>query len=213
MKATIYKILTQPYIVILVMLIAPVLNYFDRNFSFFFGLTIVGLILWTSNYNWSLFGLSKKLDKNTLFKSLKITAILILITYTIDPIIEYYFGKTDISSLEDIKGNFISYVITLILVWVFAGFGEELLFRGYYMKSLAKLFGNTKNSWIISGIVTSIYFGISHYYQGTSGIIGCALWSLLVSYIFCKNKENLMLLVLIHGFYDTVGLTFLYFGI
>jgi len=60
MKNKIYKVLTKPFMVVLIMVFAPFLNYFDRNFSFFFALSVVLFILWSSNYNWSLFGFTKK---------------------------------------------------------------------------------------------------------------------------------------------------------
>ena len=116
----------------------------------------------------------------------------------------------DLSSLVDIKGNLAGYLILMLIVWVFAAFGEEFLFRGYYMKALAGLLGNTNKAWLFSALGTSIYFGVSHAYQGTVGIISVFLWSLCISILFNRNRNNLLLLVLIHGFNDTIGITLLY---
>lgn len=213
MKTKIYNTLTKPYIVVLVMLLAPFLNYFDRNFSFFFGLSVVGLIVWSSNYNWSLFALSQKLTKQAIVKALVFSVLILIAFVPINILIDQYFGETDLSSLEDIKHNTIGYIMTLILVWVFAAFGEEILFRGYYLKWIAELFGNTKKSWLVTAIVVAIYFGISHYYQGISGILGIIPMAFVHSLIFLKNKDNLWLLVFMHGFHDTIGITFLYLDI
>lgn len=213
MKTKIYNTLTKPYIVVLVMLLAPLLNFFDRNFSFFFGLTIVGLIAWSSNYNWSLFSLTKKLTKKTIVKAF-LLALLILIAYTpISIMIDKYFGGADISSLEDIKHNTTGFIVMLIVVWTLVAFGEEILFRGYYLKWIAELFGDSKRSWMISAIVSAIYFGASHYYQGISGILGIIPFAFIYSLIYLKNKDNLWLLICMHGFHDTIGLTFLYLDI
>jgi membrane protease YdiL (CAAX protease family) len=95
-------------------------------------------------------------------------------------------------------------------MWVFAAFGEEFLFSGYYMKALAELLGNSNKAWWLSAFLTSIYFGVSQGYQGTVGIVGGFLWSFFISMIFNKNRNNLLLLVLVHGFFDTVGITLLY---
>lgn len=78
------------------------------------------------------------------------------------------------------------------------------------MKGLAALFGNSNNAWIGSAIITSLYFGISHAYQGVVGIISVFLWSFIISLIFNKNRNNLWLLILIHGIYDTIRVTFIY---
>ncbi|MEP0266312.1 type II CAAX endopeptidase family protein [Dokdonia sp.] len=211
MKTKIYHTLTRSYVVVLVMLFAPLLNYFDRNFSFFFGLSIVALILWSSNYNWSLFGFTKKLTKKTIFKSVLLTLVLILFDNCVGIIVQNYFGEPDLSSI-DVEGNTLNYIIFLVIIWTIVVFGEEFLFRGYYFKWLAKFLGNTKKAWFFAGIIASIYFGISHYYQGISGMITISIISMLSAFIFYKNRNNLWILILIHGLHDTWGLTFLYLG-
>ncbi len=45
------------------------------------------------------------------------------------------------------------------------------------MKALAELLGSSNKSWLLSAIITSVYFGISHAYQGTVGMISVFLWS------------------------------------
>ena len=146
MKTKIYNTLTKPYIVVLVMLFAPLLGFIDRNFSFFFGLSIVILILWSSSYNWSLFGFTKKLSLKTILYSILLTALFIVLDNIICLIIESYFGPPNYSSLEEIKGNTTNFIIILIIVWTIVAFGEEFLFTGYYFKWLAAFFGNTKRA-------------------------------------------------------------------
>jgi len=211
MKTKIYTFLTKPYIVVLAMLIAPLFGFIDRNFVFFFGLGIAFLILWGSNFDWSRFGIGKKLNKKTILKSLIITlAFFIGFNVIIDPVLQLLLGDFDLSSLEDIRGNFSGYIALMIIMWIFAAFGEEFLFRGYYMKGLAELLGDTNKTWLLSAIITSLYFGISHAYQGLVGVVSVFLWSLCLSFIFNRNRDNLLLLVLIHGFGDSIGITLLY---
>lgn len=211
MKTRIYNYLTKPYIVVLTMLIAPIFGFIDRNFVFFFGLGVAFLILWGSNFEWSRFGIGQKITRKTVLKSSLITlAFFIGFSIVIDPILQYYLGNFDLSSVEDIRGNLAGYIAIMIVMWVFAAFGEEFLFRGYYMKGLAELLGNSNKSWLLSAIITSVYFGISHAYQGLVGVVSVFLWSLCLSLIFNKNRNNLLLLVLIHGFSDTIGLTLIY---
>ena len=95
-------------------------------------------------------------------------------------------------------------------MWLFAAFGEEFLFSGYYMKHLAEFMGDTDKTWFISAIILSVYFGVSHNYQGISGMIAVGLASTIFFLIFFKNRTNLALLVFVHGFYDTIGLTLIY---
>ncbi len=211
MKTKIYNFLTKPYIVILTMLIAPIFGFIDRNFVFFFGLGVAFLILWGSNFDWSRFGIGKKISKKTVLKSLILTLVFFIGFYVIiDPILQAWLGEYDLSSIEDIRGNLVGYIVLMVIMWVFAAFGEEFLFRGYYMKALAELLGNTNKAWLLSAFITSIYFGVSHGYQGAIGIVGAFLWSFFISMLFNKNRNNLLLLVLVHGFFDTVGITLIF---
>ena len=211
MKNKLYKFLSKPYIVIIVMIIAPILSIADRNFGYFFGLFVALFLLWQSGWNWAKFGFGKKINLRTIFNGLLLAlAIFFVIDICIQPFLEIYFGEIDLSSIDEIRGDFASFFTLFLIMWVFAAFGEEFLFSGYYMKHLAELFGNTDKSWLISAIVLSIYFGISHNYQGTSGMIAVGLASTIFFLTFYKNRTNLTLLVFAHGFYDTIGLTLIY---
>ncbi len=211
MKTKIYNYLNKPYAVVLIMLIAPIFGFIDRNFVFFFGLGVAFLILWGSNFDWSRFGIGKKISKKIVLKSLILTLVFLVGFYVIiDPILQAWLGEYDLSSIEDIRGNLVGYIVLMVIMWVFAAFGEEFLFRGYYMKALAELLGNTNKAWLLSAFITSLYFGVSHGYQGAIGIVGSFLWSFFISMIFNKNRSNLLLLVLLHGFYDSVGITLIF---
>ena len=212
MKNKIYTTLTRPYIVIVTILIATFLSYFDRNYGYFFGLSIALLILWGSNYNWSKFGLSKKINKQTVFKSIAYAVLIYVGVDIVQSFLEIYLGEIDLSSVDHIRNDVGNYLSIMIIMWIFAAFGEEFLFTGYYMKRLAELFGDTNKAWIISAISISIYFGASHSYQGPAGMIAVGLGAFCSALIFCKNRNNLLLVVLIHGFYDTIGLTLIYFN-
>jgi len=211
MKTRIYNFLTQKYVVLVTMFVAPLFGFIDRNLVFFFGLGVAFMILWGSNFDWSRFGIGKKINKQNVFSSLKISLLLFVGFYLIiDPILQLFLGDFDLSSINDIRGDFAGYMILMVIMWIFAAFGEELLFRGYYMKALAELLGNTKKSWLLSAFITSTYFGVSHGYQGVIGIVSSFLWAFCISMIFNRYKNNLLLLVLVHGFYDTIGITLIY---
>ena len=211
MKNNLYKFLSQPYIVVGVMIIAPILSIADRNFGYFFGLFVALFLLWGSGWNWVKFGFGQKINLRTILRGLLLAiAIFLVIDICIQPFIEIYFGKINLSSVDEIRGNFSSYFILLIIMWIFAAFGEEFLFGGYYMKHFAELLGDTNKAWFFSAIVLSIYFGVSHNYQGVSGIIAVGLSSIIFYFTFYRNRTNLALLVFAHGFYDTIGLTLIY---
>jgi membrane protease YdiL (CAAX protease family) len=211
MKTKIYNYLNKPYVVVLIMLIAPIFGFIDRNFVFFFGLGVTFLILRGSKFDWARFGIGRRITGKTVLKSLIITLVLFIVfSIFIDPILQAWLGEYDLSSLDHVRGDLGGYIALMIIMWVFAAFGEEFLFRGYYMKALAELLGNNNKAWLLSAIITSLYFGVSHIYQGLVGVVSVFLWSFTISLIFNKNRNNLLLLVLIHGFYDSVGITLIF---
>ena len=211
MKTKLYNFLNKPFAVVFIMLFAPIFGFIDRNFVFFFGLGVAFLILKRSKFEWKRFGIGQKINRKTVLNSLLIAVTLFMVfSVLIDPLLQNWLGEYDLSSIDDIRGNFAGYIILMIVMWVFAAFGEELLFRGYYMKSLAELIGNNNTSWLLSALITSTYFGISHAYQGLIGVVSVFLWSFVISLLFIKNRNNLLLLVLIHGIYDSIGITLIY---
>lgn len=211
MKTKIFNYLNKPYAVVFIMLIAPIFGFIDRNFVFFFGLGVTFLILKGSKFDWARFGIGKKITRKTVLKSLLIAiAFFIGFSIFIDPLLQTWLGEYDLSSVEDVRGNLVGYIFLMVIMWVFAAFGEELLFRGYYMKALAELFGNNNRAWLLSALITSLYFGVSHAYQGLIGVVSVFLWSFSISLLFNKNRNNLLLLVLIHGIYDSIGITLIF---
>ena len=87
-------------------------------------------------------------------------------------------------------------------MWVFAAFGEEFLFGGYYMKHLAEFMVNTNITWLISAIILPIYFGVSDSYQDTSGMIAVGLASSIYFFTFYKTEQ-----ILLYSFLLTVFTT------
>ena len=92
------------------------------------------------------------------------------------------------------------------------GFFEEIIYRGYVLKRLAAMLGDTNKAWYLSAVIASIAFGFAHSYQGPSGIITTALIAFVFSLIFVFNKNNLILLMLIHGIYNMIVITLIYLG-
>ena len=210
MKNKIYSLLTKPFSVILVLLIATLLSLADRNFGYFFGLGVVIFMAWKNKWNWAIFGFGKKINRKTVGKSLLLTIPLFIGLSIIEPFLQNYFGAFNLSSVDDIRDDVVNYAILMVIMWVFAAYGEELLFRGYYMQGFAKLFGNTNANWLFSALLISVYFGISHAYQGIAGIIAVTLGGFYFSTVYYTNRDNLAIGALVHGFYDTIGLTLIY---
>ena len=123
-----------------------------------------------------------------------------------------YFGKIDLSKASGIEGNLLNYIVFILLGWVMGGFCEEIIYRGYVLKRLAIILGDTNKAWMLSAVMASIVFGFAHSYQGPSGIAVTAIIALLFGLIFIFNRNNLIVLVLTHGIYNMIAITLIYLG-
>src|SRR6478672_2317095 len=79
-----------------------------------------------------------------------------------------------------IAGNMAAMLATAAMVIVVAGFGEELLFRGYAFERLGKLFGSSTGAKVAMVLITSAWFGAMHYHeQGLAGAEQAAIVGLV----------------------------------
>jgi membrane protease YdiL (CAAX protease family) len=119
----------------------------------------------------------------------------------------------DYSSFDELKGNLPSFLITLLFVWAGAGFGEEIIFRGYFMRQFVKFFGESKVSIALSIILITGFFGFMHSSQGITGQLVTFIIGSIIALIFYLRKYDLWFVIAVHGFFNTIALTCIYFGL
>ena len=211
MRKKIHDFLTKPTVVVLTILISAALSFFTGGGGYIIGIPVALIVFWGNKFKLIEFGIGKPDWLKTMYKAV-ISAILIfiIVDIIIQPFIETYLGSIDLSPLEGIRGNLINYLAFILFMWIVAAFGEEFLYRGFFMKQLAEILGDTNKSWLISAITISILFGIGHKYQGISGMITTGFVGFFLSIIFYKERTNLTLCILTHGFYDMIGITLIY---
>jgi len=199
--------------IVSVIVVSLLLSIFAGQLGTLLFYIVVLITLWAKRWDWRYFGMTRPNWPITIFRAfLFAIGIFILIDFLIQPLIELYFGKIDISEVSGIEGNLLNYVVFILLGWVFGGLCEEFIYRGYVLKRLAIIFGDTNKAWLLAAVTASIVFGFAHNYQGSSGIIATAIIALLFGLIFIFNKNNLMVLVLTHGIYNMIAITLIYLG-
>ena len=133
--------------------------------------------------------------------------------YVLLPLLTYITKQPiDYSDFDAVKGNPVSLIFLLLFVWISAAFGEEIVWRGYFMKQFVKFFGEGKISMIINILLFGALFGLMHSYQGITGQLLTGIIGMILSYIFYKKKYDLWLNVAIHGWFDTIAILALYFN-
>lgn len=133
--------------------------------------------------------------------------------YVTTPLISTFFGvEPDYSELKEIRGNLILLFIFLGLSWTLAAFGEEICFRGFLMKRVAQLFGESRVGWVAALVLSSALFGWGHTEQGVSGWIQEGLSGLILGILFLSAKRNLVVPIVAHGVSNTLAFVLIYFG-
>lgn len=140
--------------------------------------------------------------------------LFVMYVFAIVPGIEILTGvPIDYSSMSKLEGNLQVTIVWLLLVWATAGFGEEIIFRGYFMRQFIKFFGDSRMSLIINILFVCSFFGYMHIQQGITGQLVTAIVSALLCLIFYIRKYDLWFMIMIHGFFNTLGILSFYFGL
>lgn len=119
-------------------------------------------------------------------------------------------GTPDVSEiLAMVTESGFHYILWVVLVALFAaGFGEELLYRGFLMDRLQRLKGVGSTLWgpvIIQGLI----FGVSHGYQSLAGVIITGVVGIGLGWLRMR-VDSLMPLILAHMAVDTFSMSMAY---
>ena len=119
----------------------------------------------------------------------------------------------DYSSFDQLRDNLPASLIALLVVWATAGFGEEIIFRGYFMRQFVKFFGESKVSMVLNIVLFACFFGFMHSYQGITGQLVAGSVGALLALIFYLRNYDLWFIIAVHGFFDTIAILCIYFGL
>jgi uncharacterized protein len=129
------------------------------------------------------------------------------------PLLSRLLGKApDLSNFAVVRGNLKFALVIIALLWVFAAFGEELVYRGYLMNRVADLGRGSRTAWIVSLFLISALFGFSHYQQGLTGIIEEGSDGLILGLMYLASRRNLAIPIVAHGVCDTIDIALLFLG-
>ncbi|MBI0401140.1 CPBP family intramembrane glutamic endopeptidase [Cyclobacterium marinum] len=211
-------------------IIIPIVTLFIICFMYFGPITrtafeniIIAIIIIIANYieykrkPFSALGFKReKFNVKNLLVHAPLVALGLFVFYVfvVVPGIEIVTGiPIDYSNMNQLEGNFGLSIVWLLIVWATAGFGEEIIFRGYLMRQFIKFFGDGKISLAINILIICSFFGYMHMQQGISGQLVVVIIGALLSLIFYLRKYDLWFMIMIHGFFNTLGILSFYFGL
>ena len=144
-----------------------------------------------------------------------IAAILLFVflNYLFFPLLSkvFYLTKANLDDFRQVRFNLPNYLFIVLIGFIVGGWYEELVFHGFVFTRIEKLISNKNAIWI-SFIITNIIFGLYHFQLGFSGVLNAFIAGCAYHFMMLKHNRNLWFALFFHGFFDAIGLTYIYLG-
>ena len=116
------------------------------------------------------------------------------------------------AAFQHLQGNAGALPGMMFNVIVGAGFGEELLYRGFLFLRLGQLLGGSRAAKVVIVLVTALYFGLIHYPgQGLPGAQQAVIMALTLGTLYARTGR-LWFLVALHAAFDVAAVLIIYLG-
>jgi hypothetical protein len=116
------------------------------------------------------------------------------------------------AAYQYLTGNAAALPGMIFLVVVGAGFGEELIWRGFLFERLRALLGNGTAARILIVAVTSLLFGLAHFQgQGWPGAVQATFTGAVFGTTFMRLGV-IWPVMIAHAAFDLTAVTMIYFG-
>lgn len=168
--------------------------------------------LWVRGLGWSEVGLRRPESLTRVLWQALAAAVVILLSvrFVVVPVAQSLAGvPVDLSALGE-SGDTRAFQAWLLQAWTLAAFGEEMVFRGYLIRRLLDLVGDSPAGRAAGVVVSSILFGLAHAYQGWAGVIATGTIGALLASLYFMAGRNLWPVIVCHGLVDTVALSLIY---
>lgn len=178
-------------------------------------LVVIGLSQQWRGLGWREIGLRQPPSwGRALLQALAIAAVAMLVGRLTEwLVIQPSIGEeADLSRFDNVRGNPLTLVGTILSVWITSAIPEEIIWRGFLMTRVAEILGGSRNAWISALVASSALFGLAHLYQGAAGVLVIGVVGVVFGLAFLWVR-NLWPLVIAHGLMHVVSFTAMYLGL
>lgn len=177
------------------------------------GMILTLLLFWVvtkiRGASWQTFGISRRANwLRAILSGVGLTIIMIVVIVILQEILMLAFPDAvppDLSRFSALNHNLPNLILNVIVMWIAAGFVEELIWRGYLMNRLSGVFGKSRIALFATLFCSAALFGVTHFYQGPSGMLLNGATGLLIGAAFLLVLRNLWPLVIAHGLINTIS--------
>lgn len=133
--------------------------------------------------------------------------IFVLSNFLVTPVLAAFIKSTD--AAEGVRHLFQNpYQLPLwLFLGIFGGGVVEELERAFILTRFENLLGKT--GMCLALLLTSLFFGLGHLYQGVVAATGTALTGLFYAVVYLR-KRSLLEAMVAHACYDSIGITLAY---
>ena len=171
---------------------------------------------WLRDGGWRVAGLTrpKSWGKALLLAIIAAAVLLAGSELVIQPLASHFWPSPEnvSSALKIPVHNWKVGLRSLAIVWIFAGFGEEISYRGYLLTRAADLGNRSKTAYVVAMLYVAVLFGLGHTYKGPAGIVDSTYSGLVLGGIYLLSGRNLWVPILAHGITDTVAVIAIFMG-
>lgn len=162
----------------------------------------------------SLIGIKKiAVNKLVTYAALAFLIIVVGISNLLNPLISMLLDENiDTSAYGDLAGNLNFVMNYWWKAMISAAIAEEIFYRGFGFYLLEKVFKNIPYEKVTIVLVSSLYFALSHSFQGTVGVIGIFMASVVFGWLYFYSNKNIWVVILAHALVDSWSLFSLYHG-
>lgn len=132
----------------------------------------------------------------------------------IQPLANHFWHRPpQVSSLAKTPAHSWMFLLRgLAIVWIFAGLGEEVSYRGYLLRRAADLGHRSKIAYVVAMLYVAALFGFGHFYKGPAGIVDSTYSGLVLGSVYLLSGRNLWASILAHGISDTLAVVVIFIG-
>ena len=118
----------------------------------------------------------------------------------------------DQSRFNPLEGNFVIFLLFVLLSWTTIAFGEEMFYRAFLITQLQGVFPGSKLGTVLVLLASSLLFGLVHWVEGPLGVMNTFVMGLILGAVYLRSGRNLWITIIAHGLANSIRFLFLFLG-